>query len=152
VVLAPLATAAANRALKLNVVCFMPLFELVDFRWLLDDALNQSFLSHEIEAVLDLVRVRDEQWVTFDERDADLDGREPAVPGEDNAADATRHAAAFEYEFPNRRNAAFLQLIHDALLITFAWLAGIPFPPCQKSKQPPAWRVSWLAARAENNP
>ncbi len=62
-----------------------------------------------------------EQRVTPVERDADLDGREPAVPAKDNAADGTRHAAAFENEFCDGRDAAFLRLRHSPIKLISPW-------------------------------
>jgi hypothetical protein len=76
----------------------MTLCALIDFGVFARDAFDQVLPRHPVETICDLVFAWHEQWVPPDQRDADLDGREPAVPGKDDAADGTRHAAAFEYK------------------------------------------------------
>jgi hypothetical protein len=52
----------------------MTLFQLVDFGVFVGDAFDEPLFFHEVEAVLHMVGIRDEQWITPDQRDADLDG------------------------------------------------------------------------------
>jgi hypothetical protein len=105
-VFAPLSTAGANRTLKLNVVCFLTFFPLVNLGVFADDDFDQALFLHAVEAVLDLVFVRHEQRASSLERNANLDAGKATDPTEDDPPHCAGHAALCEDKVGDGRESA----------------------------------------------
>jgi hypothetical protein len=86
----------------------------------IEDTRDESLLLHGGNAIGDLVLIRHEQRPAALQRDADLNRREPSRPCQDDPPDRTCHAAPFEHEVGNGRDAAFIPLFtHDVLQVTW---------------------------------
>ncbi len=80
------------------------------------DALDDALFLQPVEAIRDLVLVGHEQRPAALQRDADLRGRKATRPAKDKLPDRAGHAAPFEHEVGDGREATFR---HDG--VRFTW-------------------------------